>query len=421
MHTDYYTWNKDSEIPTTKTPITILSGFLGSGKTTLLNAVLSKTDTSKIAVLVNDVGEINLDSSLIQNSLTQNKSTINKVVELTSGCICCSSNSDLSAALFSLITEFQPEHIIVESSGVAEPNNTYDTLNRPNSLGQKILDLLDIHAMVTLLNPSFFLEKWNEAQKKKKTHLFLADPRQPLIELFLNQIEFADLLIMTHTEDLSDETIDEVTAILKSLNDHAHIIQTNYGNIEPKRLFESQFNAYKTAAGSRWRSVLKKHTIETDTHHSPEEQHHHHEQGSHDEPHHKHAHGEHDHHHKHTDYGLSTWLYRARKPFRHYDFLNCLKGRFPEVLRAKGFYWSDEQPDKAGFMSMAANIVRTDYIGEWFTVLCDKGKESLEDIPTVLEKIWDEEHGDRRQEIVFIGIDMDIQKMEKLLNSCLVE
>ncbi len=180
MPLNYYTWNHDTEVQENKTPITILSGFLGAGKTTLLNKILSQTDSSKTAVLVNDVGEINLDASLIKNFSESTGKTLNGVVELTSGCICCSSNSDLAEALFTLITEYSPDHIIVESSGVAEPRNTFEAMQVSNDFGMSISSLLELKSMITLVNPMDLVKRWNSAQEtKKRTHLFHSDPRQP--------------------------------------------------------------------------------------------------------------------------------------------------------------------------------------------------------------------------------------------------
>lgn len=397
MHTDYYTWKQDSEVPQKKTPITILSGFLGTGKTTLLNSLLSQSDASKTAVLVNDVGEINLDASLIKASTEKSGSPLKGIVELTSGCICCSSNSDLSAALFSLITEYEPEHIIVESSGVAEPQNTYQSLQGANSYGQSISDLLDIRSMITLVNPSYLVQKWESAKEsKKRTPLLHSDPRQPLVELLINQIEFADLILLTHTDQCTLETIDKAKGIIQTLNDHAEFQLAERGDIDPHIVLQSRFETQETSKGVRWRTILKTHEVKN--------------------------HGNHDHHHhKHSDYGITTWLYRARKPFKHFEFQKCIREDFPELLRAKGFYWSDEQPDQAGFISLAANILRMDFSGEWYTVLCEKGRRSMDQLPESLAPVWDEEVGDRRQEIVFIGIDLDVEKMQEKLDACLVE
>lgn len=428
MHKDYFTWKSDSIIPAKKTPITILSGFLGAGKTTLLNGLLSKMDTSRVAVLVNDVGAINLDVSLIKSASEEADAPIQQVVELTSGCICCSMNNDLAAALFTLITKFQPDHIIVESSGVAEPVNTFGSLQVPNSFGMKICDILEFRSMITLINPTYLLDKWEHAQgSKRRTHLLHSDPRQPLIEMLINQVEFADLVILTNGDRFGADVMDKAGALVRSLNNHAEIMVSSQGDLDPNVVLVPRFEEQKTPNGTRWRAVLKEHEVAEQQKHEHDHVHHHgHDHGQeehgHEHDHDGHGHDHHpNHHHSHSDYGISTWLYRARKPFKHFEFMQCLNRGFPELLRAKGFYWSNENPDKAGFLSIAANVLRMDYAGEWYQVLCEKGRKKREDLPDSLKTVWDEELGDRRQEIVFIGIDMDTEKMQKALDACLAE
>ncbi len=391
MNQNYYTWNSETPIPVGKTKITVLSGFLGTGKTTLLNSFIAKSGMENVVVLVNDVGEINVDASLIRSSSQETGTALKQVMELTSGCICCSANSDLASAIFSLIMEYSPEQIIVESSGVAEPGNTFASLFVPNGYGKKISDLLDFQNMITLVNPDYFVEKWESAQsEKKRTHLLLSDPRQPLIELLISQIEFSDLIVLTHADQCEESVTIRAKLLARSLNSHAEIIEGSNGDVDPQMVIRKRFDGQNTPDGTRWRSLLKNHEI-------------------------PHGHNG----HSHRDYGITTWLYRARKPFGHSHFVRIMKQEFSGVIRAKGFYWSDEQPDRAGFLSLAANYLRMDFTGDWFAVMCDQGRKSIDQIPESLAKVWDDTLGDRRQEIVFIGIDMDIETMQNQLDGCL--
>ncbi len=425
---NFYNWNDDTEVPSTKSPITFVSGFLGSGKTTLINTVLSNDSGKKVAVLVNDVGEVNIDASLIKHSSEESGVALKSVVELSSGCICCSMNSDLSEALFELIINYSPDLIVVESSGVAEPANIMSSLFVTNSYGKSISSLLVVENMISLIDPNYFLAKWDSSQEeKKRTHLLHSDRRQPLIELLIDQVEFSDLLILSKADTVSESKMDRVKALVRSINSHAEIHPSFKCDIDPALILnKSRFSDSTTPDGSVWRKVLKEHELTEHTDHSDHDhhKHEHHEEKHGDADHHEHEHSDHHEHghehHHHNDYGLTTWLYQARNPFDISKFRKLVRSDLPGVLRAKGFYWTTEDQDRAGFISIASNVLRMDYYGEWYITMVAKGKKQGDAIPAPLQKIWDEEIGDRRQEIVFIGIDMDIDEMKLKLDSCLI-
>ncbi len=422
---NFYNWNDDTEVPLTKSPITFISGFLGSGKTTLINTVLRSNCGKKVAVLVNDVGEVNIDASLIKQSADESGVALKSVVELSSGCICCSMNSDLSEALFELIINYSPDLIVVESSGVAEPANIMSSLFVTNSYGKSISSLLVVENMISLIDPNYFLAKWDSSQEeKKRTHLLHSDRRQPLIELLIDQVEFADLLILSKADTVSASKIERAKALIRQINSHAEIHSSFKCDIDPELILNKpRFSGSSTPDGSVWRKVLKDHELSNQTDHDHNHEHddsdHH---GHDDSDHHGHDdsdHHGHDHHH-HNEYGLNTWLYQARKPLDLVKFQKVVRSDLPGVLRAKGFYWTEEDNQRAGFISIASNILRLDYYGDWYITKIEKGVKQRDNLPESLQKIWDEEIGDRRQEIVFIGIDMDIDEMKSKLDSCLI-
>lgn len=402
MNINFYTWDSETAVPADKTPITFISGFLGSGKTSLINKLLTQKGEKKIAVLVNDVGDINIDASLIKSSAEEAGVALKNVVELSSGCICCSMNSDLSEALFELILNYSPDLIIVESSGVAEPKNIADSLFITNSYGKSISSLLTVENMVTLIDPLYFLNKWESSrEEKRRIHLLHSDRRQPLIELLIDQAEFADLIVLSKADLASPEQLERAELLIRSINSKADILPSRKGDINPAEILSACRYSHATDERSVWTRVLTAHELSESAHH-----------GGHD-----HHHGEHAHHH--SDYGLNTWLYQARKPFNPTEFQKLLRSDFPGVLRAKGFYWSSEDDKRAGFISIAGNILRMDYHGEWFITKMERGIRTRENLPEELEKVWDDQIGDRRQEIVFIGIDMDIELMRSKLDACL--
>ncbi len=419
MKSSFFHWNPTT--PVNKTPITFLSGFLGAGKTTLLNHILSHNSGKKLAVVVNDVGEINIDASLIQDAVTHTNQSLKGFVELTSGCICCSMNTALPEALFDLITEQKPDHIIVEASGVAEPKNIISSLLIRNLEGRSIAEMVDVQNMVTVVDPSYFLRKWVFAKKSesRRTHLLHSDPRQPLIELMIDQAECADMLLVNKIDTVSKEELSEVKTLLSSLNSRAEIIPIRDGIISVEKLLDfSHFTENQAAQGNHWQQLLaEQHKKDEDSSHHhghdhEEENHHHdHEEGDH----------HHHHHHHHSNYGLESFLFTARKPFRQRDFLRVVREELSGVVRAKGFYWTEEEYDQASFLSLAGNIVRADRRGKWFITDLEAGLKQRKHMPDSVKKVWDSTLGDRRQELVFIGVDMDIEGVTKRLEACLVE
>lgn len=396
MNNTFHTWK---EPRTDKTEILFINGFLGAGKTTLLNAILRNAGDRKLAVLVNDVGEINIDADLVKDAVAETGMRLDGLVQLTNGCICCSSNAELPEAIFELIENYHPDQIVVESSGVAEPKNLYSSLSTLNSYHRSIMELLEITNMVTLTDPSYFLRKWKLSQEsKKRTHLLHGDPRQPLIELMIDQVEYADLILMTKTDVIPEAEVNEAIGLIRSLNNRAKIKTTANGDIDPTELLDTKrFDHESTSNSAHWKQEL------LHSHHDCND-----EGCSHE-------------HHHHSDYGLETFLFTARKPFHHDRFLKLLRESFPGVIRAKGFYWTDRDSNFANFLSIAGDIVRADRSGQWYAELVEKGYKELEDMPETIVRVWDETVGDRRQEIVFIGIDMDQESMKAALEKCLVD
>lgn len=437
-------WNPDvADKSTTQTPVTVISGFLGAGKTTLLNRILAST-SQKIAVIVNDLGEINIDASLIKNAVNEQDGVITKMLELQGGCICCSIETDLLDALLELRQRFQPGHIIIEATGVADPGGILQTMNTKNAYGRSVTDFLKIANMVTVVdggNLSHYLESPENTGGDKRKHLHSDGTCQvlPLQELLMEQIECADILLINKVHVLEEKDRHRFRDYLKSLNRSAEIWESSYGEVDIEKLMNQHRFSEETLRGAAWRHAIldnqkgrrtawqavektdkqKKRTVSDflssgnhssdgfsmnstsdlfSVNHNPEPVAHRH----------------------HRDYGLETFVFNARIQFQEARFLKAMRTGLPGVLRAKGFYWTDRVPTRVGLLSIAGKMLRADYLAEWWHTMIEHGKVDLDEAPEIVMKSWLPVFGDRRQELVFIGIGLDQQLIENTLKECFV-
>lgn len=440
----FLSWNPDSaDKPTTQIPVTVLSGFLGAGKTTLLNRILTVSASRKFAVVVNDLGEINVDASLIKNAVQEVNGAIAGMLELQGGCICCNIQTDLLDALLELWRRFNPEHILIEATGVADPKAILETLYSENLFGRKGTDFLKVANMVTVIdggNLEQYFESPENSGTGRRTHLLQNDPRRPLQELLMEQIECADILLINKIDILEKDERQRFRSYLRGLNPDAEVWESSFGEIDVERLMQDhRFSEEKTLTGAAWRhailsnesgrksiwkqveeketepSILIPHPHKHDPHdHSAREScadacPHHHEESEHNE-----------HHHHHKDYGLETFVFNARTPFQESRFLKVLQTGLPGVIRAKGFYWTERIPNRVGLLSVAGKILRADYLSEWWHTMIQRGEADLAEVPEIVKESWHPVFGDQRQELVFIGIDLDRERIEQALRDCFV-
>jgi len=447
-------WNPpESEKPARQIPVTVLSGFLGAGKTTTLNRILAGSASRKFAVVVNDLGEINIDASLIKNEVKEVDGAIAGMLELQGGCICCSIQTDLLDALLELWKRYDPEHILIEATGVAEPKSILETLYSGNALGRCGTEFLKVANMVTLLdggNLEQYLESPENTGGTRRTHLLQGDHRRPLQELLMEQIECADILLINKADELNEDARQRFRAYLKSLNHTAEIWESNFGQIDVARLMQDhRFSEEKTLGAAAWKQAIlendhgrmrgwksveeNKESAAQDSHAHEHDHHQHHhghdhsESCHHDHDHHHdrgepckhdHDHEGHDHHHDHKDYGLETFVFNARQPFIESQFLKVLRTGLPGVIRAKGFYWTENVPNRVGLLSIAGKMLRADYLSEWWHTMIQRGEADLNEVPDLVRDSWLPVYGDRRQELVFIGIDLEREKIERALREC---
>ena len=407
--------------------ITLLTGYLGAGKTTVINHVLSNQKGYKVAVIVNDIGEVNIDAELIaKGGMVKEES--NDLVALSNGCICCTLQVDLMKQVVDLVKLDKFDYILIEASGICEPIPIAQTLTvlseQTREYGLPEICRLD---NVTCVVDSYRLATEFECGN----NLVKEDIEEEDIEnLLIQQIEFCNTIILNKVDKLSKEELAEVKAVVRELQPKARIIETNYGVIDVEDVLETGlFNFEEASLSAGWAKELVDDSYEMEEHeihHEGEEEctdesHHHHE---HDHNEHEHEHGHHHHHHHHEgeteEYGISTFVYCRKKPFVAAKIEEYINDKWPkEVIRAKGIMWLAEYNDASFIFEQAGKQRVAENGGEWLAALPKEELEQLFLMNPSLKKTWDDEIGDRINKVVFIGKNMDKEQIIKDLDACL--
>ena len=372
-----------------KLPVTVLSGFLGAGKTTVLSHILNNRQGRKVAVIVNDMSEINIDSAIVKNEISLNRSE-EKLVELSNGCICCTLREDLLEEVNKLAREERFDYLVIESTGISEPLPVAETFTFADEDGISLSDVAKLDTMVTVVDAVNFLKDYEEANYLQDTGESLGDEdERSVADLLVDQIEFADVILLSKTDLASATDKERLIAILKTLNTHAKIIPISQGQVNLDSVLNT--NLFNFEKAQQAPGLLKEMRGE----HIPETE----------------------------EYGIGSFSYTARKPFhpqKFYQFLHDTE-KYGKLIRSKGYFWLASRPEFVGQWNQAGGIAGYGYAGMfWKAVPRDDWPTDQDSIEFIHEK-WAEPFGDMRQELVFIGQGLDQKAMTSALDDCLLK
>ncbi len=343
-------------------PVTVLSGFLGAGKTTLLNHILQNREGKKYAVIVNDMSEVNIDAELVKDNGFGR--TEEKLVEMSNGCICCTLREDLLLEVSKLANEGKFDGIIIESSGISEPLPVAETFTFEDESGRILMDIARLDTLVTVVDGKHFFELYSSSKKLNDENIGLGDDdERSIVHLLVDQVEFANVILISKADITSKEDISKVKALIKKLNPGAKVYEMSKGQIDYKKIIDTNlFDLEKAENNAGWlKEIRGEHTPETE------------------------------------EYGITSFVFESKKPFSHSKLLEILENdKLHNVVRSKGFAWTDKDLGMALMWSQAGNIISLDPYGHW------------------------ERKNMGEQKIVFIGMNMNEEKIREALDAALV-
>lgn len=369
-------------------PVTVLSGFLGAGKTTVLSHVLNNREGKRVAVIVNDMSEINIDSEIIRNEVELNRSE-EKLVEMSNGCICCTLREDLLEEVGALAQDGRFDYLLIESTGISEPLPVVETFTFADEEGVSLSNVATLDTMVTVVDAVNFLKDYDAAQSLQETGESLGEEDQRNVaDLLVDQVEFADVILISKTDLAAPDDVERLTAVLKTLNTEAEIIPISAGQVDIDAILNTgRFDFDRARLAPGWLKEMRgEHVPETE------------------------------------EYGIGSFSYHARRPFnpaKFYNFLHSIED-YGKPLRSKGYFWLASRPEFAGQWSQAGGIAHYGFAGMfWKAVPRERWPQDPEYLESI-RKQWVEPFGDMRQELVFIGQGLDEAEITHALDECLL-
>ncbi len=370
-------------------PVTVLSGFLGAGKTTLLNHVLHNREGLRVAVIVNEMSEINIDADLVREGGGNLSRTDETLVEMSNGCICCTLRDDLLKEVRNLAGQDRFDYLLIESTGISEPLPVATTFEFRDEFGQSLSDLAKLDTMVTVVDASTLLKDYSSQDFLHHRGESLGeDDDRTLVDLLVEQIEFANVILLNKTDLINSDQLSQVRQVVAALNPDARIVETLFGQVPLNCVLNTNgFDLERAQLNPLWAKELygfKDHVPETE------------------------------------EYGISSFVYKARAPFHPDRFHDFIGTPWKGVIRAKGFFWLATRPAFVGAMSQAGPVVRTSAHGYWWAAVPEKDWPEHPESRAALQKRWHKAYGDRRQQLVFIGANMDENGLRQTLDACLI-